>query len=174
MEKRVFTYASLALLVWAICGTAIAGYYFTQYSTYRNEYNNLLSDLNTLSVAMGNVSDVMNSISLRVNILVSYGNGTRMWFNDTTLPVGTTALTALQLVTSNVNYTNYGGTLGILVTSINGLTNNSTDGWFYWFRPVDASTWTLPDYSCSQYILHKGDTIAFTYQSFSPWPTSPS
>jgi hypothetical protein len=164
---------SLALLVWAICGTAIAGYYFTQYSTYRNEYHNLLGELTTLSVAMSNVSDVMNSISLRVNMLVSYGNGTNMWFNDTTLPVGTTAFTALQLMISNVNYTNYGGTLGILVTSISGLTNNSTNGWFYWVRPANVSTWTLPLYSCAQYILHKNDTIAFTYQSYNPWPTSP-
>jgi hypothetical protein len=123
---------------------------------------------------MRNLSDVMNSISLRVNILVSYGNGTRMWFNNTALPVGTIAFTALQLVTSNVNYTNYGGTMGILVTSINGLPNNSTDGWFYWVKPIGASTWTLPSYSCSQHILHQGDTIAFTYQSYNPWPTSPS
>ena len=173
MEKRVFTYVSLALLVWAICGTAIAGYYFTQYSTYRNEYHNLLGELTTLSVGMGNVSDVVNSISLRVDFLVNYSNGTLTWFNDTTLPVGTTVFTALQLLVPDVNYTNYGGSLGIFVNSINGLTYNSTNGWFYYAKPAEASTWTQPLYSCAQYILHKGDTIAFAYQSENPWPTSP-
>jgi hypothetical protein len=122
---------------------------------------------------MGNLSDVMNSVSLRVNVLVNYGDGARTWFNTTALPVGTATFTALQLVTSNVNYTNYGGTIGILVTSINGLVNNSTDGWFYYAKPAEASAWTQPLYSCAQYILHKGDTIAFAYQSDNPWPTSP-
>ena len=165
---------TLALLVWAICGTAIAGYYFTQYTTYRNEYSNLLGDLNTLSDTMGNVSEMMNSISLRVDILVSYGNGTRTWFNDTALPVGSTAFTAI-LAVSDVKYKDYGGALGILVTSINGLAGDSTThGWFYWYNDAETSTWVSPSYSCSQYILHRGDTIAFSYEDFSVWPTSPS
>jgi hypothetical protein len=165
---------TLALLVWAICGTAIAGYYSMQYTTYRDEYNNLLNESKTLSGAMGNLSGVIDSISLRVNILVSYGNGTSTWFNDTALPVGSTAFTALRLVISDLGFNDYGGAMGILVTSINGLANNSTHGWFYWCRPIQTSTWTSPNYSCSQYILHRGDTIAFTYQSYNPWPTSPS
>jgi hypothetical protein len=174
MEKRVFTYVTLGLLVWAICGTVLVGYYFTQYTTYRNEYGNLLSDLNALSGTMGNLSEMMNSTSLRVNILVSYGNGTRNWFNNTALPVGSTAFTAI-LAISDVKYKDYGGTLGILVTSINGLAGDSTaHGWFYWYNDVETSTWVSPSYSCSQYILHRGDTIAFSYESFDPWPTSPS
>jgi hypothetical protein len=174
MEKRVFTYVILGLLVWAICGTVLAGYYSTQYTTYRNEYDNLLSDLNALSSTMGNLSEMMNSTSLRVNILVSYGNGTRSWFNNTALPVGSTAFTAI-LAMSDVKYKDYGGTLGILVTSINGLAGDSTaHGWFYWYRDVETSTWVAPNYSCSQYILHRGDTVAFSYESFDPWPTSPS
>jgi hypothetical protein len=165
---------TLALLVWAICGTATAGYYLTQYTTYRDEYNNLLSDLNTLSNTMGNVSDTMNSVSLRVNILVSYGNGTRMWFNNTALPIGSTAFTAI-LAVADVKHTDYGGTRGILVTSINGLADDSTaHGWFYWYRDTGNSTWVCPNYACSQYILHRGDTIAFSYESYNPWPTSPS
>lgn len=172
---------TLALLVWAVCSTAIAGYYFTQYNTYQNEYHNALDNVNVLSSAignltgtMGNFSDVMTSLSLRANILVSYGNGTRTWFNNTALPLGTTAFTALRLVTSEVNYTDYGEPFGILVTSINGLATNSTLGWFFWCEPAETTTWTSPNYSCSQLILHRGDTIAFTYQSYNPWPTSPS
>jgi hypothetical protein len=174
LEKRVLTYVILALLVWAVSGTAIAGYYFTQYTTYRDEYRNLLSDLNTLSNTMGNLSDAINPLSLRVNILLSYGNGTRTWYDNTALPIGSTAFTAI-LAVSDVEYKDYGGTMGTLVTSINGLAGDSTThGWFYWYRGMENSTWVSPDYSCTQYILHRGDTIAFSYESFNPWPTSPS
>lgn len=175
MEKRLFTYVTLALLVWGILGTATAGYYLTQYTTYQNEYKNLLGDLNVLVSAVGNFSDVMNTLSLRVNILVSCGNGTRVWFNNTALPIGSTAFTAI-LAVSDVRYNDYGGTMGILVTSINGVprTGDSTHGWFYWYEETENSTWVPPNYSCDKYILHRGDTIAFSYESYNPWPTSPS
>jgi len=174
LEKRVLTYVILAFLVWAVSGTAIAGYYFTQYTTYRDEYRNLLSELNTLSSTMGNLSSVINTLALRVDILLSYGNGTGTWFNNTALPIGSTAFTAI-LAVSDVEYKDYGGTMGILVTSINGLAGDSmTHGWFYWYGDTKNSTWISPNYSCSQYILHRGDTIAFSYESYNPWPTSPS
>jgi hypothetical protein len=170
LEKRLFTYVTLALLVWGILGTATAGYYLTQYTTYRSEYKNLLSDLNVLSTALGNFSDVMNTLSLRANILVSYGNGTRTWFNDTALPIGSTAFTAI-LAISNVKYKEgSGGVSGILVTSINGVAGDSTRGWFWWYEATENSTWSFPSYSCDQYILHRGATIAFSYESYITWP----
>jgi hypothetical protein len=174
LEKRVLTYVILVFLVWAVSGTTIAGYYFTQYTTYRDEYRNLLSDLNKLSNTIGNLSNVINPLALHVNVLLSYGNGTRTWFNGTALPIGSTAFTAI-LAVSEVEYRDYGGTMGILVTSINGLAGESmTHGWFYWYRDMQNSTWVSPSYSCSQYILHRGDTVAFSYESYDPWPTSPS
>jgi hypothetical protein len=173
LEKRIFTYVTLALLVWGILGTTIAGYYLMQYTTYRNEYKNLLGDLNVLSNSLGNFSEIMSTLSLRANILVSYGNGTRNWFNNTALPLGSTAFTAI-LAISDVKYKDYGGTMGVLVTSINGVAGDSTHGWFFWHLASENSTWILPNYSCDQYILHKGDTIVFSYESYNPWPTSPS
>jgi len=156
LERRAFTYIALALLVWAVSGTATAGYYFTQYSIYQNEYRNL--------------SKVMEFVSLRVNILVGYGNGTRVWHNDTALPIGSTAFTAI-LAVADARYKDYGGDLGILVTSVDGVTGNSTNGWFYWYRDTEKSEWAFSEYSCTKYILHRGDTIAFTYQSYGlAWP----
>lgn len=169
MERRAFTYIALALLVWAISGTATAGYYFTQYIIYQKEYKNLANEFNTLSGTMEKLSDVMESISLRANILVSYGNGTRVWHNNTALPIGSTAFTAI-LGVADVRYKDYGGDLGILVTSVDGLINNSTHGWLYWYRDTEKSEWILSEYSCTKYILHRGDTVAFTYESYMTWP----
>jgi len=169
LERKAFTYVVLAMLVWAISGTATAGYYFTQYTIYHNEYRSLTSEFNALSDAMGNLSEVMESVSLRANILVSYGNGTKVWHNNTALPVGSTAFTSI-LAVADIRYKDYGGDLGILVTSVNGLVSNSTHGWLYWYRDTEKSEWVLPEYSCANYILHRGDTIAFAYQSFMTWP----
>jgi len=169
LEKRTYTYVVLGLLVWAISGTVIAGYYFTQSNIYQNEYRNLASEFNVLFGTMQNLSGVMESLSLRANILVSYGNTTKVWYNSTALPVGSTAFTAI-LGVADVRYKDYGGDLGILVTSVNGLANNSTHGWVYWYRDTEKSQWALPEYSCAKYILHRGDMIAFTYQTYTTWP----
>jgi len=201
LEKRTFTYVALGLLVWAISGTVVAGYYFAQYKTYQNEYENLASELNTLSGAvvdlsdtlsgtmenvsenftgefntlsgsMKDLSEIMESISLKVNILLSYGNGTKTWHNNTALPLGSTAFTAILAVT-DIEYKDYGEDLGILVTSVNGRGNNSTHGWLYWYWDAQNAKWVLPEYAASKYILHRGDTIAFAYESYAMWPPPP-
>jgi hypothetical protein len=169
LEKRHFTYVALAILVWAILGTTVAAYYFVQYNTYRSEYNALVDQLGT---DVGDVSTALEGISLKANILLSYGNGTKIWNNGTVLPLGATAFTAIFSITDEINYTDYGEELGILVTSINRVTNNSTHGWFYWRWNPESSEWILPDYSCAKYILHRGETIAFTYADYMEWPPS--
>ena len=181
MEKRTFTYVALGLLVWAISGTVVAGYYFAQYDIYQNEYANLASEFstfsdavgglsedftaefNTLSGTIGDISAIMESISLRVNILLSYDNVTKTWYNNTAIPVGSTAFTALLSI-ADIKYTEYEG-LGILVTSINGRASNSTHFWLYWGWDAENSEWIDPGVGASQYILHRGDTIAWTYKS---------
>jgi len=157
LGKRTFTYVALGLLVWAISGTVVAGYYLAQYNTYQNEYENLASEMESI---------------LLVNILTSYGNGTKVWYNNTALPVGSTAFKAI-LAIADIKYTDYGEDLGILVTSINGVVGNSTHGWLYWGWNAENSNWELPEYSASKYILHRGDTIAFAYESYATWPPPP-
>lgn len=191
MEKRFSIYVILGVLVWAILGTVVAGYYFLQYGTYRSEYDNLVSQIATynnvvndlvdqlssysnlvdqLGADIEDISTVLEGISLKVNILLSYGNGTKVWYNNTVLPLGSIAFTTIYSVADDINYTDYGGELGILVTSINGVTNNLTHGWFYWYWDSGNSEWALPNYSCAKHILHREDTIAFTYASYIEWP----
>jgi len=148
-------------------GTIVAGYYFIQYDNYRSEYNDLV---NQLGADIGEISTVLGGISLKANILLSYGNGTKVWRNNTVLPLGSTAFTAIYYLADDINYTDYGGELGILVTSINGVANNSTHGWLYWCWDSQNSKWTLPEYSSAKHLLHKGEMIAFTYASYMEWP----
>ena len=167
MEKGISTYVILGVLIWAIMGTVVAGYYFVQYDNYQREYNTLI-DL--FGADIEGISAVLEGVSLEANILLNFGNGTKTWHNNTVLPLGSTAFTAIYYLADDINYTDYGGDLGILVTSINGVANNSTHGWFYWYWNPQYSKWMLPEYSSAKHILHKGETIAFAYTSYMPWP----
>ncbi len=158
MDKQLLVYLALGVLVWAILGSAVAAYFYAQYRIYREEYLGL--------------TDQLSTISMKVNVLLSYGNR-KVWYNSTLLPLGSTAFAALNFTTEEMNYTDYGEELGILVTSINGVTNNSTHGWFYWHWSLQSSEWTLPSYSSTKYILHEGDTIAYAYVNYAEWPPPP-
>jgi hypothetical protein len=155
LDKQHFIYVALGVFVWAILGTVVAAYFYTQYNVYRGEYVDLANQL--------------NNVSMKANILLSYGNGTRVWYNDTFLPLGSTAFTALNFTVDYLNYTDY-GELGTLVTSINGVANNSTHGWLYWNWDSESTEWILPSYSSADYLLHEGDTIAYTYVYYVEWP----
>ena len=169
---------ALALLVWAVSMTFVTGYYYVQYTSYRNEYERLLQHTEELTNAveqqtenLNNLSSMLESISLKVNILVKYGNGAIEWHNETRVPLGATAYTA-TLAIAEVTSETYEG-LGILVKSINGVENNSTMAWFWWYWDTAASQWKLGEYSSTNYIMHRGDTIAWTYQNWETWPPPP-
>jgi hypothetical protein len=158
LDKQLLIYVTLGVFVWAITGSAVAAYFYTQYNVYREEYVGLTGQL--------------SMISMKVDVLLSYSNR-KVWYNSTLLPLGSTAFTALNFTTEEMNYTDYGGELGILVTSINGVTNNSTHGWFYWRWNPESSEWTLPNYSAAKHILHQGDTVAYAYANYAEWPPPP-
>ncbi len=116
---------------------------------------------------------MLEGISLKADILLKYGNETRVWYNGTVLPLGSTAFTLVYSIASTINYTDYGGELGILVTSIDGVSSNSTHGWFYWYWDPESSEWVLPSYSSAKHILRRGDIVAFSYASYMEWPPAP-
>jgi hypothetical protein len=169
---------ALALLVWAVSMSTVAGYYYIQYKTYHNEYERLLRHTQELTNAieqqtadLTGLSKIIEAISLKVNILIKYGNGSMEWHNATHVPLGATAYTA-TLAIAEVKSTPYEG-LGLLVDSINGVKNNATMAWFWWYWDTTTNEWKLGEYSCNNYILHRNDTIAWTYQTWETWPPQP-
>jgi hypothetical protein len=176
-------------------GTIVASYYFAQYSSYQREYTNLVDQFATynnninalvdqlasyndlvhqLGADIEEISVVIEGVSLKASTLLSYGNGTKAWFNNTALPLGSTAFTAIYYLAEDINYTDYGGELGILVTSINGVANNSTHGWLFWQWDPQDSMWRLPAYSSGRHLLHKGEVIAFAFVNYMKgWPPQP-
>ena len=83
------------------------------------------------------------------------------------------SFTAIYHIAEDMNYTD-NKEFGILVTSINGVANNSTHGWLYWQWDPQNSMWMLPEYSSGKHLLHKGEVIAFTFVNYmAGWPPPP-
>jgi hypothetical protein len=134
---------SLALLVWAICGTGIAGYYYSLYN---------------------NLSDATQKAIIYVNIGLKNGSANIMWFNGTSAKAGDSLLTVTQLI-ATVNYTEY-PSLGAFVNSINNLSNHGSFNWMWWTYSTSYG-WSEGQVACDKYIVSNGETCVWYFEDTS-------
>lgn len=135
--------------------TGFAVYY---YNTYKEFYEKTTKEL--------------TSISMKVNILIKYGNGTKRWFNSTLLPIGASAFNA-TITVARVDYIT--GTYGVSVTAINGISRNTAEKlyWMWWYWNATTTKWDFGPVACNEFILHNGDVVAWYYEKVTTWPPEP-
>ena len=98
-----------------------------------------------------------------VSLMLDFGNGEIMVFTGVLGKEKNNVFDFLEKITSENNlelgYKDYGGGLGVMVESINGITNNVEPGhfWQYW---VDNS---YAQIGASNYQLKNGDIIEWKY-----------
>lgn len=167
-------------------GTALASYrtLSARYNASLSDYNTTLSllagalaDLNTSTPAYQNASLELSSLwasyqqlasfsgrrelAYGVHMLVDFGNGTRRWFNGTSIQPGWNGYVAtLVLLGGNLQaiwYPQYGEHL---VTAVGGASQTSSASWFFWEFVKGA--WTLSATGADQLQIFNGTSIAWT------------
>jgi hypothetical protein len=138
------------LLVWAIASTTAGTYYYTEYTKYQRISQGLRQKL--------------GEISISVNIAIDYGNGTRIWFNGTVLPVGATVFNA-TIDVAKVMDTSF-------IVAINGVSQNENENmyWMWWVWDGTQHKWLLGPVANNEYTLSDGQTVIWYYEKTSAWP----
>ncbi|RLI25977.1 hypothetical protein DRO57_02420 [Candidatus Bathyarchaeota archaeon] len=147
-RSKSLTALALVLAVWAITASSIAAYYYSEYSRVSGILKNL------------------EESTVKVNVVIDYGNGTVEEFNDILLDAeGATALNALLMV-AKVEYTVY--PFGVFVDSINGVENSKelNSWWLYSILKPDGEE-VSPEVGADQYRLSNGETVVWRYTKFS-------
>ncbi len=154
--KRTLAFATLAILVWAALTTSLFGYYYLRFQEYVK------------------LSHEYEAVTMKVNIYIDYGNETKVWHNNTLVPLGFTLLNATELV-ADVNSTYSPGLGAEFVDSIDGVENNVEEAksWFWWHWDTTTSQWSFGEVGANQHILHREDLVAWAYQSYAAWPPPP-
>lgn len=106
---------SLLLLVCTIIVSLFAGLFYMQLAAANQQYNNLMTE----------IGDYL----INVNVGVDYGNGTRVWFNDTKTVIGDSLFNVTTRI-ADVGVQEY--SFGTMVTRINDKTSEGDYGWTYW------------------------------------------
>jgi hypothetical protein len=167
----------------------------TRYGQLASNFNDLLSSYNrTLSllsraIAVLNTSQPVyqegsrqlstlwqkylalkpTSASLYKNdVLFDFGNGTRVWYNDTAVQPGWNVYVESVVVTKGGLaaqwYPQYGEHL---VTGIQGVMNTQTRYWFLWTYSA-ASSWQKAQVGADQLTALNGSTYAWTFCDATP------
>jgi hypothetical protein len=148
MKRSKWAIVSLVLTLWALGASLYAGYYWLQYN---------------------DLSQQVSGLRITVNIGVDYGNGTRIYFNDTKAWTGETVLTVTK---RDADVETALSSLGTYVTAINGKAASGNYGWTYWPWNSTSHSWDFAPVGADIYqIVTNGQTFLWYYQnSFNPPP----
>ncbi len=141
--------------------------------------NDLTIDFNELLINYGKLhsetvikaySGVMGTLELKVDLCLDYGNGTVIWFNATSMPVGSTLfdLTQKQAVV-DYQYWAMFEPGHILVTSINGLEPNyaTFQSWFWYYWDAETGEWVHGLVGCDAWKLKTDGIYKWAYEIMS-------
>lgn len=108
----------------------------------------------------------------KVDILMDYGNNTRMWYVNVEVLGFASVLKATKMVAS-VEYSLWGA--DAFVNAINGVWNNygAYIFWIYWCWNNSVGCWEMGAVACNKHVLTNGDIIAWYYEDCTTWPLAP-
>lgn len=152
MRGKRLAWVALVTAFWAIVSTLLAVYYFVQ----TRHYEDLLRSY--------------ERVTMRVDLCINYGNGTKVWHNGTLVPLGCSLLNATVMV-ADVEYVF--GEYGAFVNSINGVVTNATHCWFWWSWDVARREWALGPVASDAYVLESGEVVQWYYEHSLEWPPKP-
>ena len=141
----------IILLAWSIGATATTVIFYNQFQRYYQKYQEIISGK-----------------TITVSILINYGNGTLVWYNNTIVFKGSTVYDALVKI-ANVNASTT--PFGVYVHGINGVNEDKEHAWMYAIRRNDSSVnafyeingWYYPGVGASSLILKDGDVVAWVF-----------
>ena len=119
------------------------------------------------------IANAGSTTNLPVDVLIDYGNGTRIWSTCIlSTPGYDTAFNATLIAVVTLNYTVY--EFGISVDAINNVWNNWTTNywWALFFWNFTSGSWESSSVGADQLVLSEGDMVAWVYYLHS-WPPVP-
>lgn len=133
------------VVVWALIGSFLAGYYYLQYN---------------------DISTRVAGALIFVDVGVDYGNGTRVFNNDTKTITGATLFDVTKQ-TFNVTY--QVGLYGTEITSIDNVAKAGSYGWTYWVWNGTGSSWEIVWENADSHKVTNEETYVWYYQNgFNP------
>jgi len=147
MHESNYKWVAAALLCTTLVSGAAALYLNSRVNALEADYMKAIGELERFTVI--------------VDIMIDYGNGTVVWYNETRVAAGESLLEATGLVAElDYTWTEYGA----FVNAVNGVNGEPNK---YWMWSYYEGGWQLGPVGADQWRLHDGDRVAWVYTGFS-------
>ena len=159
MSSSSFHTTIIVVLVAALLvSSTFAGYYLLKYQQAQDQSGLYLNELKSAT----------SSAPIATNMLLDFGNGTRVWYNGTVVQPGWNVYLVTVVVThGNLNSTWYPSYGEHLVSAIYGVENNQNESWFLWSYNSTAS-WQVAQEGADQLPASSGSVYAWAYCGLTP------
>ena len=101
--------------------------------------------------------------TIQISLCIDYGNGTREWFNNTSVPENCNLLNATKLV-AKVQYTYWPAYKASFVDVINGVPNKSSYFWMWYYWDAQENEWKLGPVGADRYVLKPHEVVMWRYE----------
>ena len=135
----------------------------------QNENKKLQERLVQLDRERQQLVEELEEIGVEINLLIDFGNGTRLWFNNTVLPYGSSLLNATLAKAQPVKYTL--SDVGAFIDEIMGVPNSNPWYWLWW--RFEGDQWAMGETAADMARLTDGGIYAWKYSDTSKWPPEP-
>jgi hypothetical protein len=147
--KNIWMWAAAALLCTTIGASYFALNYQSQNVKLQADYEALLTDVEDLTI--------------RINMMIDYGDGNIVWLNDTRVPLDINLLKALDIL-AEIEYST--SEYGAFVTKVDGVGDDPTKFWLWFWYDTEADSWAYGPSAADLWVLHDGDVVAWEYTAF--------
>ncbi len=139
----------------------LAGLILTSYGAvyFYQQMSDLQSSNAYLKSKLGTVGETLD-------IAVDFGNGTRIWYNDTYAPVGASVFNATSLATGGRVETQsyaYGNVTGVFVAGILGVSGTSTSYWLWYYLDNASGSWVEAPVGADAYLAVQGGVYLWNF-----------
>lgn len=136
----------------------------------------LYSDLVSYEKRYDDVIDSLDKISFSTDLMFNYGNGSKIWYNNTRLPLGIDLYNATLLISNgNMNSTYYPEYKSHFITAIDGVgvfgdPEKMYWSWISWYYDDVLGEWLSHDVSSDMVFPSEGDILAWYFEDTSNYP----
>ena len=136
----------------------------------------LYSDLSSSEKRYDDVIESLDKISFSTDFMINYGNGSKIWYNNTRLPLGIDLYNATLIICSgNVNSTYYPEYKSHFITSIDGVgvfddPEKMYWSWIAWYYDGVLGKWISYDVSSDMVYPNDGDILSWYFEDTSNYP----
>lgn len=154
--RNIWFTISLVLVSALVITSALSFFYYSNYVTTEEKYANTLLSL--------------NGVSYKFNTLIDYNNGTKIWYNQTIIPIGWSLFNA-TLKTTGGKVEGSWSDFGVFVTSINEVQGNGPEYWLWFSWDEAENRWMSGQTGAESHILTQGETVAWLLTN--DWAATP-